>query len=185
MARTVQMLLRAWRGGAIMAAALALASCERSKGDVYQRPPSEIRELLRTVEVPLYMFGSSAETDAEVDSSDPATIVWKITADDSPLMKFTATLVPEGDSGTRVAVDVEGARAGKYGDVQARLEKMREIRTLYLVSMTEAVDSTLDGRAYDITRTYPALITAGSANASRLFPPSPDGSNSSSSGNHR
>ena len=149
---------------------MAVASCGKGQGEVYQRPPSEVRDLLRTVEVPLYMFGSSAETGAVVDASDPATIVWKITADESPLMKFTATLRPEGDTGTRVSVDVEGARTGKYGDVQARLEKMREIRTLYLVSMTEAVDSTLDGRAYDITRTYPALITAGTANAGVFAP---------------
>jgi len=164
------MMRRAWRGGVIIAASLTLAACENGKGEVYQRPPAEIRDLLRTVEVPLYMFGSSADTQSTVDASDPATIVWKITADDNPLMEFTATLLPEGDTATRVSVDVQGTGVGKYGDVQARLEKMGEIRTLYLISMTEAVDSTLDGRAYDITRTYPALISAGTANAGVFAP---------------
>ena len=169
----------------IAVAALALAACDKGQGEVYQRPPAEVRDLLRTVEVPLYMFGSSADTQSTLDASNPATIVWKITADDSPLMKFTATLLPEGDTGTRVAVAVDGALAGKYGDVQARLEKAKEIRTLYLVSMTEAVDSTLDGRAYDITRTYPALIAAGTADAGRLFPQPAKGSGPSPGGNHR
>ena len=156
----------------IAVAAMAIASCGE-QGEVYQRPPAEVRDLLRTVEVPLYMFGSSAATDALVDGSDPSAIAWKITADERPLMTFIGRIVAEGDTGTRVTVDVEGARVGKYGDVQARLEQAKESRTLYLVSMTEAVDSTLDGRAYDITRTYPALITAGTANASRLFPNRP------------
>ena len=62
-------------------------------------------------------------------------------------MTFTAKIAPEGDTGSRVTVDVEGARTGKYGDVQARLEKASDIKALYLVSMTKAVDSTLDGRA--------------------------------------
>lgn len=158
------------RATLIAGAAMLVAGCGK-QGEAYQRPPAEVRDLLRTVEVPLYMFGSSAETDALVDGSDPSAISWKIVADDSPLMTFTARMKPEGDTGTRVTVDVEGARAGKYGDVQARLEKAREIRALYLVSMTEAVDSTLDGRAYDITRTYPALITAGAANAALMFAP--------------
>jgi len=173
-----------WRAALIVGAAIAVTSCDQP-GELYQRPPAEVRDLLRTVEVPLYMFGSSAETDAIVDGSDPAAIAWKITADQRSLMTFTARITPEGDSATRVTIDVEGARTGKYGDVQALLEKAKETRTLYLVSMTEAVDSTLDGRAFDITRTYPALITAGTANAARLFPPSDGDSRPSATGNHR
>lgn len=161
---------RAWRGGAILAALLLLAACDRGKGEVYQRPPNEVRDLLRTVEVPLYMYGNTADTQATVDASDPAAVVWKVTADDHSLMKFTATLQPEGETATRVAVDVEGTRVGKFARLHDRLEKMKEVRALYLVSMTEAVDSTLEGRAYDITRTYNALVAAQLANADLLFP---------------
>ena len=160
--------------------AILSASCGEP-GAVYQRPPAEIRELLRTAEVPLYMFGNSVETEAIVDGTNPIAIAWKINADDSPLMTFTAKITPEGDSATRVTVDVEGARTGKYGDVQARLDKAGEIRALYLVSMTEALDSTLDGRAFDITRTYPALIAAGTANARMFAPPRKESSPSTSS----
>ena len=170
MAGRLGVLLQAWRVGAIMAAALTLAACDKGKGEIYQRPPSEVRELLWTVEVPLYMFGDTADTQATVDASNHATVVWKITADESPLMEFTATLQSEGDSKTRVVVDVEGSRTGKFGRIHAQLEKGKEVRALYLVSMTEAVDSTLDGRAYDITRTYPALVAAQIANADLLFP---------------
>ena len=73
--------------------------------------------------------------------------------------------------GTRVALDVVGSTSGKFGNVEARLDKAREIRSLYLASMTEAVDSTLDGRAYDITRTYPALMAATTANLGLFAPP--------------
>ena len=72
-------------------------------------------------------------------------------------------------------VDVEGSRDGKWGDIEARLQKAKEIRALYLASMTEAVDSTLEGRAYDMTATYPQLMSATAANMNRLFPP--DGNN--------
>lgn len=175
----------AWRLALIVVAAIAVAACGKDQGEVYQRPPSEVRDLLRTVEVPLYMFGSSADTDAVVDSSDPSTIVWKITADERMVMKFVATLQPEAGDKTRVILDVEGAREGKFGNVQARLETMKEIRTFYLVSMTEEADSTLDGRAYDITRTYPALITAGTANAGRMFPPTTGDNGNSAAENDR
>ena len=62
---------------------MAVASCERGQGEVYQRPPAEVRDLLRAVKVPLSMCGSGADTDALVDSSDPSAIGWKITADES------------------------------------------------------------------------------------------------------
>ncbi len=149
---------------------LGLASCSED-GEVYERPASEVRELLRTVEVPLYMFGNRIETDAIVDVSDPYKVVWKVTSDDSPLMRFTATLIAEGDTKTRVIVDVEGSTSNRYGDIQAKLAKAKEIRNLYVVSMTEAVDSTLDGRVYDMTATYGAMMGAAAANANRLFPP--------------
>lgn len=151
--------------------AMALGGCDEPR-DIYQRPPPEIHELLRTVEVPLYMFGSSADTRSTVDSSDPSKVVWKISADDSPLMKFTATLVPEGERGTRVIIDIAGSRSTRFGDVEVNLAKAREIRDLYLVSMTEAIDSTLDGRAFDMSATYGAMMSAAAANANRLFPPS-------------
>lgn len=162
--------MRRGYGSIIVLAAAALSGCNEP-GELYQRPQAEVHELLRTVEVPLYMFGTTADTDAVVDGSDPAKIVWKIKANDYALMTFTANLTPEGEAGTRVVVDLQGSRDGKWGDIEARLQKAREIRALYLASMTEAVDSTLDGRAYDMSATYPQLMAATAANMNRMFPP--------------
>ncbi len=171
-------------GSIIALLSFALVGCNEP-GELYQRPQAEVHDLLRTVEVPLYMLGTSADTQAVVDGSDPARMVWKITADDYSLMKFTAILIPDGASNTRVVVDVEGSREGKWGDIEARLQKGKEIRALYLASMTEAVDSTLDGRAYDMTATYPALMLATAANMGRLFPPSTGGNGPRDQGNSR
>ena len=162
--------MRRLYGSIIVLLAAGLSGCNEP-GELYQRPQTEVHDLLRTVEVPFYMFGNTADTDAVVDGSDPAKVIWKIKADDYNLMKFTATLIPEGDSKTRVVVDIEGSREGKWGDIEARLQKAKEIRALYLASMTEAVDSTLEGRAYDMTATYPQLMAATAANMNRLFPP--------------
>lgn len=159
--------------------ALALSGCNEP-GEVYQRPQAEVHDLLRTVEVPLYMFGTSTDTDASIDGSDPARIVWKITSNNYSLMKFTATLIPDGEAKTRVVVDVVGSKDGKWGDIEAKLSKAKEIRALYLASMVEAVDSTLEGRHYDMTATYPQLMTATFANANRLFPNKNDGRRSQS-----
>ncbi len=157
-------------GSIIVLLSATLSGCNEP-GELYQRPQAEVHDLLRTVEVPLYMFGTSADTDAIVDGSDPAKVIWKIKADDYDLMKFTATLIPDGDMKTRVVVDVDGSREGKWGDIEARLQKAKEIRALYLASMTEAVDSTLEGRAYDMTATYPQLMSATAANMNKIFPP--------------
>lgn len=162
--------MRRTRLAFIAGLAAALAACNEP-GEVYSRPQAEIHDLLRTVEVPLYMFGTSTDTRASVEASDPARVVWKVTSDGGSLMSFSATLIPAGDARTRVVVDVEGAKVSRFGDMEARLQKAKEIRALYLASMTEAVDSTLDGRAFDMTATYPALMSATAANMNKLFPP--------------
>ena len=160
--------------------AVLLAACG-GKGEVYDRPTDQVRDLLRTIEVPLYVFGNSADTNAVLDASDPAKLVWKVTANDSNVLKFIVTLTPEDETKTRVIVDVEGSRQGNFGDVEARLTKLPSVRNFYLVTMTEAVDSTLDGRRFDITATYPAMMSAAAANANRLFPPDKSGTNPSRS----
>ena len=158
------------RIGPIFLTAILLAGC--AKGEVYDRPPDQVRDLLRTVEMPMYVFGDSADTDAIIDTSDPARIVWKIKADGSNVMKVVATVEPEGESKTRVNVDVEGSTEGKFGNVEERFKKLPGVKNMYLVTMREAIDSTLDGRRFDITVTYPAMMSATLANANHLFPPS-------------
>ncbi len=171
-------------GSIIFTLAVAVAGCNEP-GELYQRPQGEVHDLLRTVEVPLYMFGTTADTEAIIDGSDPAKVVWKIKADDSNLMKFTATLIPEGAAQTRVILDLEGSKEGNLGNIDARLNKLKEVRALYLASITEAMDSTLDGRAYDITATYPALMSATAANAGHLFPPNSRKASPSDEASHR
>ena len=156
------------RVGSICLATVLLAAC--GTGEVYDRPPDQVRDLLRTVEMPLYVFGSSADTDAVIDTSDPTRIVWKIKANGSNVMSVIATVEPEGETKTRVNVEVEGSKEGKFGDVEARFKKLPGIKNMYLVTMREAVDSTLDGRRFDITVTYPAMMSATLANAKNLFP---------------
>ena len=160
--------MRLDRIGSICLASVLLAACQ--KGEVYDRPPDQVRDLLRTVEMPLYVFGDSADTDSVIDTSDPAKIIWKITANGSNVMSVIATVAPEGASKTRVNVEVEGSHEGKFGDVEARFKKLPGVKNMYLVTMREAIDSTLDGRRFDIAVTYPAMMSATMANAKNLFP---------------
>ena len=161
--------MRLVRFSPVCLAAALLVGCG-GKGQVYDRPPEQVRDLLRTVEIPLYVFGSSAETDSSVDASDPAKMVWKITANGSNLMKVIASIPPEGTTKTRVDVEIEGASGGKYGDVEAGLKTAPGVKNIYLVTMREPVDSTLDGRRFDITATYPAMMSATMVNANKLSP---------------
>ncbi|MEO7814724.1 MAG: hypothetical protein ABIR87_04690 [Sphingomicrobium sp.] len=161
-------MMRFDRVGSICLASVLLAGC--GKGEVYDRPPDQVRDLLRTVEMPMYVFGSSTDTAAIIDTSDPARISWKVKANGSNVMKVVANIAPEGDTKTRVNVEIQASRDGNLGDVEARFKKLPGVKNMYLVTMKEAIDSTLDGRAFDITATYPAMMSATMANANKLFP---------------
>ena len=97
-------------------------------------------------------------------------MVWKITANGSNLIKVIASIAPEDTTKTRVDVDIEGASGGKYGDIEAGLKTALGVKNIYLVTMREPIDSTLDGRRFDITATYPAMMSATMVNANKLSP---------------
>jgi len=142
----------------VLAAAGLVVGCK--KGEVYDRSLDETRTVLKSTDVPLHYFGSSADTDFSVSQPDPNTIVWKVTAEGSHILTYSAVLEAEDDHHTRVTLAMEGTTSGKYGDVAARMKKYPAISSLYVATMTEATDSALEARPFDTTRFYPQIAAA-------------------------
>lgn len=142
---------------------LSLASCGGAAGKVYAKPVAYMHEALSEVDELPPVFGSSAPS-LSMDTSDPLSVTWIVSLQGSEIMRFVGRLQPEGDKSTRLALSLIGVTSGAKGNVQERLDKHPEVKRLYLVAMTEQIESKLEERPFDITRTYGALVTATAAN---------------------
>ena len=74
-------------------------------------------------------------------------------------MRFVATLAPEGER--RTSVDLMVQAPPKF---EKRLDDNAAVRNFYLAAMREQVASTLEGRPFDLTHTYPHTQKAIAAN---------------------
>ena len=158
--------MRALLKTAMVGLCLCLASCGE-KGTVYPKPLSEMHDALAQVDDLPPVFGSNVP-DLSMDTSDQSSVAWIVNLHGSEVMRFVATLQPEGHGSTRMLLDLVGVSSGSSGDVAKRLKDHPELKHLYLVAMTEEIDSTLEKRAYDMSKTYPALMAATAANVGEI-----------------
>ena len=147
----------------ILAAALCLALAACGQGKVYPKPIAHMHEVLEEIEDVPPVFGG-AGPDVSLEAGNPSRVEWVLALDGSEVMRFVATLEPEGERKTRMVLDLRGVTAGSHGNVEERLKGHPEVRKLYLVAMTEQIESKLEERPFDITRTYGALAVATAAN---------------------
>ena len=143
-------------------ALLCLSACGK-QGTVYERPLEEVHTMLADIDELPPVFGSN-EPDHHMDSSDPNAVAWILTKDDSEIMRFTAELAPEGQAKTRVTVTATAPTESPYGNMAQRLADHKEIGDLYVTAMTEQIAARLEGRPFDITKTYGAMFNATRAN---------------------
>ena len=147
-------------------ALFCLSACGKD-GVVYPRAVEDVHTVLANTDELPPVFGSN-EPDHSVDSSDPNAVAWILSKDGSEVMRFVAKLEPEEPYKTRVTVSVQAPTQSPYGNLDQRLKDHREITNLYLTAMNEQVASRLEGRPFDMSKTYGALAAAAAANIGNI-----------------
>ncbi len=152
-----------FRNLAALASVVLVAACSQQLGAVYPVPIAEARQTLKTTELPPLVFGSDPPT-VTVQADSDTEVVWIARRDDAELFRYVAHLAEDGAAATRVRLELKGAE----GDIARKLEEHPQIRDLYLVAMTERVASTLEHRAFDMSRIYPQMAAAMVSNMGAL-----------------
>jgi hypothetical protein len=136
-------------------------------GSVYAVPIGEARQVLARTGLPPLVFGSD-EPEVAVRAEGPSRIVWILHKDGAEMMRYVAELSPDGDTATRVSLDLVGATEGPFRHTGERLAQNGTIRNLYLVAMEERIASALERRPFDQARILPATAMATAANIGRI-----------------
>jgi hypothetical protein len=144
-----------------------IAGRAQSGGSVYAVPIGEARKVLADTGLPPLVFGSD-EPEVAVRAEEPSRIVWILHQDGAEMMRFVASLSPDGETSTRISLDLVGATQGPFRQTGERLAQNEAIRHLYLVAMEEEIASALERRPFDTAKILPATAAATAANIGRI-----------------
>jgi hypothetical protein len=144
-----------------------IAGRAQVRDSVYPVPMSEARQVLVGTGLPPLVFGSN-EPDVTVQAEGPSRIVWILHKDGAEMMRYVALLSPQGETSTRISLDLVGATEGRFRQTGERLAQNGAIRNLYMVAMEERIASALERRPFDQTKILPATMAAAAANIGRI-----------------
>jgi hypothetical protein len=144
-----------------------IAGRAQTRGGVYAVPIGEARKVLEGTGLPPLVFGSD-EPEVAVRAEGPSRIVWILHRDGAEMMRYVALLSPDGETSTRINLDLVGATAGPFRNTGERLRQHGAIRHLYLVAMEERIASALERRPFDTATIMPATVAATAANIGRI-----------------
>jgi hypothetical protein len=144
-----------------------IAGRAQIRGSVYAVPIGEARQVLAQTGLPPLVFGSN-EPEVAVRAEGPSRIVWILHKDGAEMMRYVALLSPDGETSTRISLDLVGATEGPFRLTGERLAQNGAIRHLYLVAMEERIASALERRPFDRTKILPATVAATAANIGRI-----------------
>jgi len=143
---------------------LILSGCgDAFRGQSFDVPVSEAKEILKRTEVPYDVLGSP-DLRSKVIEKSPTTLVWKVTLDGSEFMQFTAEVTPNNPKSTRVVVSLNGPSGGKYAAMEKTLNDNVTVKNLYLAAMEEEVAAALEKRDFDMMKLTPHIMAAAGAN---------------------
>jgi hypothetical protein len=128
---------------------------------------SEARQVLARTGLPPLVFGSNGP-DVAVQADGPSRIVWILHKDGAEVMRYVASLSPEGETSTRVSLNLVGATEGRFRQTGERLAQNGAIRNLYMIAMEERIASALERRPFDTAKIMPATVAATVANIGRI-----------------
>jgi hypothetical protein len=138
-----------------------LAACTNG-GTVYQVPISEARRILLATAFPPYLFGNMTP-DWHVNAMGNSEVVWIVRKDGKEVVRYVASLKEEGQGSTRVKGEVKETSA-PAGKTEKKPTDNPALKDLYLVAINERIASALERRAFDTSKTRPALAAAAIGN---------------------
>jgi hypothetical protein len=155
-----------YRSVAVVAVMVLMAACSLKSGTVFNVPIAEARRILVATGLPPEVFGT--ETPPWEVRDGGSEVTWIVLQENVEVFRYIAHLKEEDQGSTRVHVELVGVQSGPAGNVEQRLSEHSEIRDMYLVAINEQIASALERRPYEISRVYPAMMTATLSNIGLL-----------------
>lgn len=132
----------------------------------YDLPPNEVQARLERANLPPFVFGEQPPQATML--SQPGRVSWVVSKDGAEVMRYVIDVTPADANRTKVHVALQGATAGKFGNVEQRIRSDRTVRNLYVTAMKEEVDSVLTGHPFRYSEISGATAAATTAHIGQI-----------------
>lgn len=151
----------------IVAAVMAglLAAC--GGGTSYPIPAKDVTSKLLSTKPPMMVFGGTA-TDLMVTQGEGGAVRWTVLKNGTQVMRLVATVTPEGENASRVAVSMEPPNNDVTSSAAKRMAENPAIVKLYTAAMTEQIDAKLNNRAFDMGAIQGQMMAAAMASMPKI-----------------
>jgi hypothetical protein len=142
-----------------------LAAC--GAGTSYPIPAHEVTGKLLVTKPPMFVFGSSG-ADVMVTQGDGGAVRWTVLKDGKQVLRMVATVTPEGEDASRVAVAIEPPNNDGNSAIGRKMADNPAIVRLYKSAMAEQIDAKLNNRAFNMAAIQGEMMGAALASMPKI-----------------
>jgi hypothetical protein len=146
-------MIRKFMFAAVMAG--LLAAC--GDGASYPIAAAEVTSKLMATRPPMFVFGNSG-ANVMVTQGDGGAVHWTILQGGKQVMRLTASVTPDGDSASRVAVSVDPP--SNDSATASSMAENPQIVKLYKAAMAEQIDAKLNNREFNTAAIQGQMVVA-------------------------
>lgn len=142
-----------------------LAACGESKS--YPISANDVTNRLLATKPPMFVFGSSG-ANVMVTQGDGGAVRWTVLQGGKQVMRLVATVTPDGDSASNVAVSVEPPNNDASTTIGKNMADNPAIVNLYKSAMVEQIDARLNNRDFDMSKIQAQMVAAAVATMPKM-----------------
>jgi hypothetical protein len=142
-----------------------LAAC--GDGKSYPISANDVTNKLLASKPPMFVFGSSG-ANVMVTQGAGGAVRWTVLQSGKQVMRLVATITPDGDNASSVAVSVEPPDNDAKTAIGKNLAENPAIVNLYRSAMVEQIDARLNNREFDMSKIRGQMAAAAIATMPKI-----------------
>jgi hypothetical protein len=131
----------------LAAAAALLGGC--GDGETYPLAAKDVKADLLSIKPPNLVFGDGIGVETMASQIGQDQVRWTVRSDGTSMLKFTATVTPDGDKASKVALTVEPFEGQERDQIRHNVATTSAALNLYHAAMVEQIDARLENRSFN------------------------------------
>lgn len=142
-----------------LAASATLAGCGGG-GEIYPLAAKDVRAKLLSIKPPAFVFGDGRGVETMASQIGQDQVRWTVRSDGTSMLRFTATVTPDGDKASKVALTVEPVEGQQVGQIRHNVATTSSALNLYHAAMIEQIDARLENRSFNMAAIQSQMLAS-------------------------
>jgi hypothetical protein len=113
-----------------------------------------------SIEPPKFVFGDGQGIETMASQIGQDQVRWTVRSDGTSMIRLTATVTPDGDKASKVALTVEPYDGQKPDQIRHNVATTSDAMNLYRAAMTEQIDARLENRSFNMAAIQSQMLAS-------------------------